>query len=234
VALLDLVKLGTKHNLPVVYDMGSGLLRKSSIDLLKEEPDVKQTLALGVDLVTFSGDKLIGGPQAGIIAGKSKYISALRKEPMVRALRVGKTTIAFMEAALNYYLDEASLIKNNSIFGMLHQTSDRVKKRAQNLQEKLVVNKIESSLSESEGYCGGGAMPGEKLPSFAVKLEGQFKTNREKADFAEKVHHDLLNHPKPVVGILKKGELYFDVLTLGDQDIEAVAAIIADVMKSVK
>jgi len=115
VNLTELVALGKKYNLPVVYDMGSGLLNKKSIGILKDEPDVKQTLSKGIDLVCFSGDKLLGGPQAGIIAGKAELIAKLKKEPMTRALRVGKLTLAFLEASCQNYLNEQKLFRNNPV-----------------------------------------------------------------------------------------------------------------------
>lgn len=228
VALPELVSLGKKHKLPVAYDMGSGLLRKSKIPILKNEPDVRETLSLGVDLVTFSGDKLIGGPQAGIIAGKANLISILKKEPMVRALRVGKTTLAFMETALNHYLDDRLLDKHNTIFRLLLQSQKIMEKRAGDLQKKLKKYEIDSVITESEGYCGGGALPGESLPSFSVKLTGNFDTNKARASCMEKIYYALMQQPIPVIAVLKKGELYFDVLTLRDQDIEPISRIISE------
>lgn len=226
VDLPELVKLGKKHNIPVVYDMGSGLLRKTNVPVLKGEPDVRETLAQGIDLVTFSGDKLIGGPQAGIIAGKAKYISILKKEPMVRALRVGKTTLAFMETALSHYLDDKLLEKHNTIFSTLQQPLSVLKKRAEKLQKALGKFEIHSELTESEGYCGGGALPDEAVKSFAVKLTGDFESNKSRASFMEKLYFALMQQPKPVIAILKKGELYFDVLTLQDKDIDLLATIV--------
>lgn len=226
VALPELVRLGKKHNLPVVYDMGSGLLRKTNIPVLKGEPDVRETLSLGVDLVTFSGDKLIGGPQAGIIAGKARLISILKKEPMVRALRVGKTTLAFMEAALNHYLDDRLLEKYNTIFSTLQQSEKTLKKRANDLQKKLKKFNIDSEIVVSEGYCGGGALPDEATPSFAVKLKGKFDSNKARASWMEKFYFALRQQPIPVIAVLKRGELFFDVLTIRDKDIEPIAGII--------
>ncbi len=136
-SLSELVSLGKKHKLPVIYDMGSGLLRKTSVDVLKDEPDVRQTLGMGIDLVTFSGDKLLGAAQAGIIAGKKELIARLKKEPMLRALRVGKTTLALLETAMRYYLDDSILIKRNSIFKMLERTPAELQEMAQRFHEAL-------------------------------------------------------------------------------------------------
>lgn len=228
VSLQELVALGKKHGIPVVYDMGSGLLQHSSLKILEAEPDVKQTLAYGIDLVSFSGDKLIGGPQAGIIAGKKKFIAQLKKEPLVRALRVGKTTIAYMEAALSYYLDEKSLFANNSIFLMLSQSPEQIHKRAFSLQQLLLQHKIESELVNSTGFCGGGAMPGESLSSTSVKLTGKFTSGKVRAHFYERMFYALLKQKPAVVSVLKKGELYFDLLTIPDDQLEQLAQLIKE------
>lgn len=226
VELPELVALGKKHKIPVIYDMGSGLLRKTKVSVLMKEPDVRQTLSHGVDIVCFSGDKLIGGPQAGVIAGKSKIISRLKKEPLVRALRVGKTTLAYMEAALTHYLDDNALLKNNMFFGMLHQSPEEIKSKAKRLSLILSQGGITTVIEESEGYCGGGALPGESLPSFSVKLTSDQKTRRERAAFAEKMHLTLMQHPTPVIGVLKKGELHFDLLTVATDELGIVAEAI--------
>ncbi len=234
VTLAEMVTLGKKYSVPVVYDMGSGLLQKSSSQILKNEPDVKQTLAEGVDLVTFSGDKLIGGPQAGIIAGKKKYISQLKKEPMVRALRVGKTTLAYMQAALSYYLDEKKLFEFNSIFGMLEKTPNQLKKSAKTLKYELEKLNIPSLILKSEGYCGGGALPDEGVPSLSVKINRDFSSNKEKVAYSEKLFYQLLKEPTPIICVLKKGEIYFDILTLEVEELKTIAQIVKEAENQIK
>jgi L-seryl-tRNA(Ser) seleniumtransferase len=233
VALTELVSLGGKHKVPVVYDMGSGLLRKTSIPILKDEPDVRQTLKTGVDLVCFSGDKLIGGPQAGIIAGKAKYIKVLKKEPMMRALRIGKTTLAYMEAALKLYLDDEKLLKFNTIFQSLDQSPDQLLGKAEVLHKQLAQQGIPSQLVDSQGYCGGGALPGESIPSKAVKLDLTFNSGKERSAFSERVFHGLLAEKPPIISILKKGEIYLDVLTLGPEELNRTADTIARVIQKI-
>ena len=227
--LHELVALGKKKNIPVVYDMGSGLLRKTSVEVFKDEPDVKKTLATGIDLVSFSGDKLLGGPQAGIIAGKKEFVSILKKEPMVRALRVGKTTLAFMEAALSYYLDDKTLTEKNNIFRMMTKKSGKLKRNAELLQKKLSDYKINSTITKGKGQCGGGALPGKELDSFAVRIDGDFGSNKKKSEFAERLYYNLLHSKTPVVGILRKGDIYFDLLTIPDEQIGKLAGIIVEV-----
>ena len=227
VELDELVAIGKKYKIPVVYDMGSGMLRKTSVDILKDEPDVKETLAKGIDLVSFSGDKLIGGPQAGIIAGKKEYISFLKKEPMVRALRVGKTTLAYMESALSYYLDEKKLKQHNMIFSMIEQSQTLLLSKAEFLKKELNKSDVISSISKSEAYCGGGALPAQSLTSVSVKLELNAQSKKERSEKSEKIFYSLLKEEIPVVGVLKQGELYFDVLTIPQEELKDVALIIA-------
>jgi len=227
--LQELVALGKKNKIPVAYDMGSGLLRKTSVEVFRGEPDVRKTIETGVDIVSFSGDKLLGGPQAGIIAGKKEFISVLKKEPMVRALRVGKTTLAFMEAALSYYLDDKILIKKNTIFSMMSKKPEEIKANAELLQLKLKEYGIDSTVVKGSGQCGGGALPGETIESFAVRIDGDFKSNKKKSEFAEKLYFGLLHHKTPVVGILRRGDVYFDLLTIPAGQIEKLSEIIKDV-----
>ena len=231
VNLSELVALGKKYHLPVVYDMGSGLLNKKSIGILKDEPDVKQTLAKGIDLVCFSGDKLLGGPQAGIIAGKSEMIAKLKKEPLTRALRVGKITLAFLEASCQNYLNEHKLLKNNPVFNMLTKNPEQLKKNAQLLFEKLKKINLNTIIVKSKGQCGGGSLPGKEIDSYSLKINKDNLSNKERSKFAEKMYFGLLHHDNPVLGVLKKGDIYFDLLTIPEDEIEKTAEIILDVYK---
>jgi L-seryl-tRNA(Ser) seleniumtransferase len=227
--LHELVALGKKFSLPVVYDMGSGLLRKTGIEILKDEPDVKETLAKGVGIVTFSGDKLVGGDQAGIIAGKKEYLSKLKKEPLVRALRVGKTTLAFMQAALSYYLDDKILFRKNMLFRMLTMKPESLMKNATVLQTRLSNLGIKSSVVESFGQCGGGALPDKEIKSFAIRIDSLNGSRRKNSEFAEKMYHSLMQQDMPIVAILRKGDIYFDVLTIPEEQfndlIEAIQSV---------
>jgi L-seryl-tRNA(Ser) seleniumtransferase len=233
-SLQELVSLGRKHKIPVVYDMGSGLLRKTTVKILKGEPDVKQTLNLGIDLVTFSGDKLLGAAQAGIIAGRKELVSKLKKEPLLRALRVGKTTLALLESALRYYLDDKILVKHNRIFQMLEKKPGEIHDQAQRFHKGLDKLGIPSVVLDSEGYCGGGALPGEAIQSFAVKLNEKFDSNKQKSLFGERIYRGLMDHETPVVAVLKKGEVFFDMLTIPIEEIEKVINIVNEVYQEVK
>jgi L-seryl-tRNA(Ser) seleniumtransferase len=228
-SLQELVALGKKKNIPVMYDMGSGLLRKTSIKVLADEPDVRQTLATGIDIVSFSGDKLLGGAQAGIIAGKKELISKLKKEPLVRALRVGKTTLAFMEAALFTYLDDQALTKKNLLFNMMNRTPDELLAKAEWLKNVFKNHGISSSVVKSKGQCGGGALPGKEIESYAVRINPELASGKKKSEFAEKLYTGLMHHAKPVVAILRKGDLYIDVLTLAGSELNPLSEIVIEV-----
>ncbi|MEE4256531.1 MAG: L-seryl-tRNA(Sec) selenium transferase [Bacteroidales bacterium] len=232
-SLQELVETGKKHHIPVVYDMGSGLLRKTAVQVLKNEPDVKQTLDSGVDLVTFSGDKLLGASQAGIIAGKKELIAGLKKAPILRALRVGKTTLTLLESALRYYLNDESLLQKNEVFKMLSTDVEHLKKRASLLQKALERDNVKSKVIASQGYCGGGALPMEDIDSYAVRLLSEYSTNKERSRFAEQVYYKLMVHSLPVTGILKKGYIDFDVLTVRDEEIPAMAKAISMVVNEI-
>ncbi len=231
--LPELVALGRLKNIPVVYDMGSGLLRKTGIEMLNDEPDVRETLSLGVDLVCFSGDKLLGGDQAGIIAGKKELIARLKKEPLVRALRIGKTTLAYMQAALSYYLDDKILLKKNTIFRMMNQKPEELENRAKRLQEALTTFNINSSVVASKGQCGGGALPGKEFDSYAVRFDINGKSGKKKSEFSEKLYYGLMQCKTPVVAILRKGDVYFDMMTLPEEQIPMLSSIIVEVYSKI-
>lgn len=233
VELKKLVNLGKKHRIPVIYDMGSGLLKKINNTALAGEPDVKQALATGVDLVSFSGDKLLGGPQAGIIAGKKEFIGKLKKDPMMRALRVCKLTLIFMENACRSYLNEKLLIGNNMIFKTLDKTVNELELNAVMLQKELKKFNIRSEIVQSHGHFGGGAMPDYTIRSFSVVIGGKFGSQRRNAAFAEKMYFGLLKLPKPVLGVLKKGEIHFDVLTVSDEDILYIAKAVNNINNTI-
>ena len=229
--LTELVALGRKHRLPVVYDMGSGLLRKAPVTLLRDEPDVRQTLATGVDLVCFSGDKLLGGPQAGIIAGRKKLMARLKKEPMVRALRIGKTTLAMLEVTCRHYLDDKILLEKNPVFRMMCRSKEELKKNAIRLQSLLLSHGIASKVVSSLGQSGGGSLPGAGIESYAVMLTPPDKLKTHEGAPAT-IFAALLNHDTPLLGVMRKGHLLFDMLTIAPEETDKVATIIHDVHKS--
>lgn len=227
--LKELVALGKKYDLPVVYDMGSGLLNNDIVKQLKDEPSVKQTLKTGIDLVSFSGDKLLGGPQAGIIAGKKELVQKLKKEPLLRALRVDKLTLSFLETSLKYFLDEEKLYRKNLFYKTLKQTPEQLEEKARKFSRVLKAHDISPEIVHSEGQFGGGSLPGQKITSYAVKPGIDGRSARKRSELAEKIYMELLQQRVPVLGILRKGELLFDMLTLRESELEYTAEVVAGV-----
>ena len=233
VSLKELVSLGKKHNIPVVYDMGSGLFNNNLVEFFKDEPDVQSTLSAGVNLVCFSGDKLLGGPQAGIIAGDKELIEKLKNNPLTRALRVGKLTLAFLESTCLQYLSKPELFSKNYIYRILNKEPSSIKHTATKLQKEISKFHKQTRVVESKGQFGGGSLPGKEINSYAVWLEKENVSNKQKSEFAEKMYYGLLKQQQPVLGILKKGNIYFDMLAIQDEDIKKIAGIIKDVYKNI-
>ncbi|MBN1339957.1 MAG: L-seryl-tRNA(Sec) selenium transferase [Bacteroidales bacterium] len=223
----QLSKLGKEFGIPVLFDLGSGLLRKNLHPLFAGEPTVSEAVSNGVDLVCFSGDKLMGGPQAGIIAGKKELIMKLKKEPVLRALRVCKTTLALLETTCSYYLDEKKLKERNHIYRIIHRKPDDIKQAATLLKDRLISHNVNARVEPGKGCFGGGALPDSEIDSFAVGIVND-KPNKIRSAYAERMYRALMLHNPPVLSILKKGNLCFDVLTLFDEDMDEMAGIITE------
>ncbi len=221
----ELVQLAKKHKLIFYYDMGSGLLRKPKGLPLEKEPDVRSVLKSGVDLVSFSGDKLLGGPQAGIIAGKKKYVSQIAKAPMMRALRVGKMTIAALFAVCRCYLKDEELLTKIPIFEMLNRDKRRLQELAEILSKKFSKAGIENEIVESTAFAGGGTLPHLEIQSKAVKLIS--KDN----GFAKRMFDKLLQLDRPILGILREGDLLFDLQSVFEKDLDYIADQVTKVVK---
>ncbi len=197
--LAQLASIARRHDLPLVDDLGSGVLVE-----LADEPSAKESLAAGADLVTFSGDKLLGGPQAGIVVGRADLVEKLRRHPLQRALRADKLTLAALEGTLALYLDAPERIP---VLRMLRD--DGVQARAERL-----ASLTGGAVEETVARVGGGALPLAELPSFACALEEGLATPLRSAE-------------PPVVGIVRDGKLLLDCRTLADDEVEDVAAAVA-------
>jgi L-seryl-tRNA(Ser) seleniumtransferase len=213
--------------------MGSGLLRQANIPFLQDEPDVKNTLATGIDLVTFSGDKLLGGPQAGIIAGKKAMIEKLKKEPLTRALRVGKETLAMLEAIALAYLDQEKLIDLSPVFQMMTAQEKTLKEKAAKLKHLLADGNILSTVVNSEGQAGGGSLPGKFIKSFAVQIQFENHGRNKQIELAETLFQQLLLQDKALLGVMRKGKLLFDVLTIAESQLNEAARLIIQSYKTI-
>jgi L-seryl-tRNA(Ser) seleniumtransferase len=165
-SLEDLVALGRRFKIPVLEDLGSGLLTRS--DLLRDEPAVKDSVAAGADVVMFSGDKLLGGPQAGIIAGTRAAIDAIRRHPLMRALRVDKMTYAALEATLQAYSRER--LHDLPVMRMLNLSADDIDTRAVALARALTDETLHARVVDGESTIGGGGAPGTTVPTRLVEL----------------------------------------------------------------
>jgi len=168
--LIDLVALGKKYNVPVAEDLGSGLLRQPP-DLLRSEPTVRETVAAGVDVCCFSGDKLLGGPQAGIIVGQAALVDRIRNHPLMRALRVDKMTYAALEATLiEYAAGRASATV--PVQRMLTATADEIRRRADAVAGQIgAIPGWRTVLVEGASAVGGGSAPGVELPTWLVVVQ---------------------------------------------------------------
>jgi len=198
--LPQLAALASRHELPLVDDLGSGRLLPSDTSSLADEPSAKESLAAGADVVTFSGDKLLGGPQAGIIVGRSDLVERLRRHPLQRALRADKLTLAALEGTLALYLDAPERIP---VLRMLRD--DGVRARAERL-----ASLTGGAVEETVARVGGGALPLAELPSFACALEDGLST-------------PLRSSEPPIVGIVRDGKLLLDCRTLADDDVDDIA-----------
>ncbi|MDX1699567.1 MAG: L-seryl-tRNA(Sec) selenium transferase, partial [Melioribacteraceae bacterium] len=214
VKISELSKLAEKNNLIFVYDIGSGLLRSHN-KFPDQEPNVRDCLKEGPDLITFSCDKLLGGPQAGIIVGNKKLISIISKNPLMRTYRVDKIIIGLLNTALEIYLRPDDIIEKMPLFEMLNRSDTDLLKIAEIVSEELTKSNISNEIIHTEGYSGGGTLPNHKMLSYSIKL---IKKEKDKK-FAEEILFSLLENDPPILGILKQNEISFNVLTLFEEEI---------------
>jgi L-seryl-tRNA(Ser) seleniumtransferase len=218
----DLVALARKRRLPLVEDIGSGALIDFTRWGLPVEPVAREALAQGVPIVCFSGDKLLGGPQAGILAGKRKLVEALRSNPMARALRVDKLTLAALIATLRLYRDPEKLAASIPTLRMLGEPVSGVCARARRILRAIGVDRASQARAEVVACTtevGGGAMPLARVPSYALAL-------RPARGRVEDLARILRNGPDPVIGRIESGRLLLDLRTVGPDELSRLAAAI--------
>lgn len=228
VPLSELVELGRRLSIPVMEDLGSGALLDLSKLGLRKEPVVAERIRAGADLVTFSGDKLLGGPQAGIIVGKKKLIERLRRNPLARAVRIDKFTVAALETTLRLYLDPEEAIKKLPVFKALSLPKALVEARARRVLEKVegpcrgrLIIALEDGLSE----VGGGALPLETIPTKLLSLHSSSLS-------PEELEAKLRLSNPPVMARIKDGKVLLDLRTVLEEELEALAEAILSLVNS--
>ncbi len=221
VSLKELAELGEKHRIPTYYDAGSGLL----IDLKRfgiysKEHSFRECIEMGIDIVSGSGDKLLGGPQAGIILGRKTYVGKIKKNPMARALRIDKMTLSGLEMTLKLYVE--GKYESIPVIRMLTESENKLRKRAQRLKRLLKdINGLEAKVIKDRAKPGGGSLPGLEIPTYCVAL-------KHKELSAEELSKRLRNSDPPVIGRIKKDTFLLDVRTVFDEDLKLIRRVLSE------
>ena len=208
-----LVELGRSRSIPVIEDLGSGCLVDLAPLGLRDEPTVQASVKAGVDVLSFSGDKLLGGPQAGIIVGKRHYIDLLKRHPLARALRVDKLTLAALEATLQAYADGTAL-QEIPVLSMLAQTPEELRQQAESLCRRLEEIGVTAEVVSTENPVGGGAVPTQTRPSFAVAVAPR--------DSAAALETQLRQRPVPIIVRIAHDRCLLDMRTLFPADLDEI------------
>lgn len=212
----DLAPVAAEAGIPLLHDFGSGLMLDLAAWGLAGEPTARDAVADGATLVLMSGDKLLGGPQAGIVLGRAEAIAALRRHPMARALRVDKLTLAALEATLALYRDPARAVREIPALAMLTAEPAALRARAGALRDGLARHGVRAAVEASTATVGGGAFPTARLPSVALTL----------ADGATALEARLREGRIPVVGRLEDGRLWLDLRSVPAADDETLRALL--------
>ncbi len=211
----ELVALGKKHDLPVMWDLGSGSFLDLASYGIGNEPTVKQAVDAGVDVLTFSGDKLLGGPQAGMVLGRKKWLDPIRSNPLARALRIDKMTLAALEATLTQYLDLEKATRDIPTLWMLTQPLSEIQRKADMLAQGLTAigdKALAVGVQDDLSQTGGGALPTGKLPTKVVAVS-------HKSLSANRIETLLRLGEIAVIARIKEGMVLFDPRTLNDVEI---------------
>lgn len=209
----ELVAMGRRTGVPVLHDLGSGLLADLSSLGLTGEPTVQEALRAGADVVTLSGDKLLGGPQAGIILGSDDLVGRMRRNPLCRAFRVDKLTLAALEATLTLYRDPETVLETVPTLRMLALPADAVQRRAERLVAAVAGSGIAAEVVPGASTVGGGAFPGARLPTFLVAIGGP----------VDQLHAALRQGQPAVVARIADGRLLLDLRTVPPEDDDRLA-----------
>ena len=232
VSLRDLVLLGRKRQIPVMYDMGSGCLVDLKPHGIHDEPTVQEIVKDGPDVVTFSGDKLLGGPQAGMIVGNTAHIQNIARHPLTRALRIDKLTLAALESTLADYVDIEGAIDKIPTLSLLLEPASKVKRRADGLARaigkatsgaKSKSAKLKAHVMPDVTYSGGGALPAREVETFVVSVEHPTLS-------ANELEERLRKGSPAVIGRIKEGRMLLDTRTISQDQIALIAQRIRETL----
>jgi len=229
VSLEELVELGRKHEIPVMEDLGSGTFIDFSRYGMMKEPTVQESVKAGVDIVTFSGDKLLGGPQAGLIVGKKAYIDRIRKNPINRALRIDKMTLAALEQTLRLYRDEEKAVSSIPTLRMMTVSLDVITRRAENLRGKLTAldpQRLTIEILDLVSRPGGGSLPLLELPTKCLGV-------RIKNLSPNTVESEMRRNKPPIIGRIEEDRFVLDVRTIKDEEFFIIEQAFADLVGKV-
>lgn len=225
VGIDELMPIAKEHGIPVIEDLGSGVLIDLSKYGLTYEPTVQESVAKGADVVCFSGDKLFGGPQAGIIVGKKKYIDMMKKNQLTRALRIDKFTAATLELVLQEYLSEEQAVQYIPVLRMITEPLDEVARRARSLARTIRSTDIPAKVDvvSCESQIGGGSLPMERIPSMAVAI-------RPKHESVAALEDQMRHLTVPMIPRTVNDTIMLDVRTIETEDFKLIAAELQELL----
>jgi L-seryl-tRNA(Ser) seleniumtransferase len=229
VPLKELVALGGQHGLPVMEDLGSGTFVDFSKYGMLKEPTVQESVASGADVITFSGDKLLGGPQAGIIVGRKSIIERIRKNPINRALRIDKLTLAALEGTLRLYRDEPRAVQAIPTLRMLNEKEESLAARARELTlrlESLADARLAIDTARLPSKAGGGSLPLIELPSRCLRL-------RIAGVSANTLELKMRRNDPPIIGRIEDDAFVMDMRTIQDDEFPIIASALSSVLGAI-
>lgn len=231
VSIQELVGLGKRHAVPVIHDIGSGLISSELCSVLAEEPSAQESIQAGADLVLFSGDKLLGGPQSGIIVGRRHWINQIRHHPLMRAMRVDKLTLAALEATLRLHHDPVRASNELPVLTMVQMSVERLQERARRIVDRLgsIEGLTDVTIRSSMAYLGGGSLPAEAIESVSVCLRSR---EISEAELARRLRVGSAENDSmrqfPIICHVQNGAVWLDLRTVfPDQDEMLVTTVVA-------
>lgn len=225
VTIDELIPIAQEHDIPIIEDLGSGVLIDLSKYGLTYEPTVQDSIRKGADVVCFSGDKLLGGPQAGIIIGKKKYIDQMKKNQLTRALRIDKFTAAALELVLQEYLSEEKAIQNLPVLRMITESKEDVEKRARSLKRILQNAHLAATIGMEpcESQIGGGSLPLERISSMAVTIKPENIS-------VPKLEEEMRHLSMPIIPRTANDTIYLDVRTIESCYFKKIAEMLGELL----